>query len=43
MIKISVKEDKPALTTDLAMIFRSLFKKELHLNENFQFFPSHFH
>ena len=29
MIKISRKVDKPTLTTDSAMIFRSLFKKEL--------------
>ena len=34
MIKISGKVDKPILTTDSAMIFRSLFKEELHQNEN---------
>ena len=28
-IKISVKVDKSTMTTDSAMIFRSLFKKEL--------------
>ena len=34
MIKISGKVDKPTLTTDSAMMFRSSFKKELHQNEN---------
>ena len=39
MIKISGKVDKLTLTIDSAMIFRSLFKKELHQNENvFVFF-----
>ena len=34
MIKVSGKVYKPKLTTDSAMIFRSLLKKELLQNEN---------